>query len=142
MALRSLSLIAKTDLSTLHDLAQQLEENAEVRDVARRFKSCLAWPDPSLVGVPSMKTLGANRALLRCIIEVWCSQHDSPKALVIKQLKVVIAEWRALMGLPVCRVKIHCEAWGAKRLFSYMIRRLTGVGKRRESLVCLVCCIL
>ena len=64
-------------------LATLLEVDKEVRDRMRLQGFFTRWPNPRTVGVPSVKAMSMNPAILEIVAGWWCPYHPSPKCLPI-----------------------------------------------------------
>ena len=69
-------------------LTKAWEEDAGVRDMFRANKGhLLAWPNPQLVGVASLRALSLNVGVVKLAIEVWGSVCTQAKSMVVDWLK-------------------------------------------------------
>lgn len=73
--------------ANLVGLAESWEGAADVRQRLLSTHSLLAWPSPKLTGVISFDTMSMNYKVLSLLIDVWCSQHATPKSVNIDQVR-------------------------------------------------------
>ena len=67
----------------LGSLARQLEMDKEIRDRVRETGFFTRWPSTRTVGVPSVKAMGRNPAILEIVAAWWCPYCPCPKCLPI-----------------------------------------------------------
>lgn len=74
-------------LTSLDGLAKMWEDTEILRDRLLGTGSLLTWPDPKLTGVITFHTLSYNAKLIERILQLWCPQVDTPKTVVIDQVR-------------------------------------------------------
>lgn len=111
-------------LVILDGLAKDLESLVCVRDNMRDGKRLLKWNTPRETGIPSMKGLAMNSAVMITIAEKWCPHFKSPRAIPIGPIRKELADLYELHNCSDELIGIQVDATGIKRIFSTGIRRM------------------
>ena len=58
-----------------------------VRERARAEHRILVWPEPHLVGAPSLRAFSMNRVIIELTAQWWAPQCDQPESLQIATIR-------------------------------------------------------
>ena len=66
------------------------ERNGLIRDRSRSQNCLLEWPEPRLVGAPSMRAFSMNRTILEITARWWCPQVDLPETVSVVDIRMQV----------------------------------------------------
>ena len=68
-------------------LADTLESDVRIREMARANGQLTSWVSANLKGQPYVKNMLLNVRLLEIVGEYWCNQHSTPKLIPVPFLR-------------------------------------------------------
>ena len=75
------------EIGEVGSLGKLLEQDGEIRDLARSNRQLTQWPSEDCIGVPSCTAIGYNLRLILEVVDWWGKQQSEPKPIPVDIIK-------------------------------------------------------